>query len=239
MNRWFALLLAVCAAASVGYGKEPVVELEPFRVDEDPVAFWGISFSHPTQVMSWLPSRRPFTVIGVLQNSPAHLADVRVGEQITHLNGQNYRSLSMNEVRELFFHAKPGNQLKLTLSDPLAGTSREVTLALAWRDSSVRYAKAVEHVRVFWGIFVKHAASLRPACAIVPLRRKMPRERRCIVSWSGRFLTLIERPGAGVEIKEGNFSKPAKDPEPPGRLLPLGSTVELRADGSYEVMSRN
>lgn len=74
------------------------------------------------------------TWVGV--NSPADGAHVEVGDQITTLDGQGYRELSLKEVVALFFRSEAGDRLKLTLVNRIAKTPRDVTLQLTTQDAS-------------------------------------------------------------------------------------------------------
>lgn len=227
------VLLPLIMAGALRAASAPAVELDPFKVKGSPAAFWGFAYSHPTQRFEWLSPRLPYAVWGVLKGSPADRAGITVGDEITSIDGTSYRGLSVREAAGIFFRRTAGDTLKLGLTDPRSRATREVTMVLDGAYTAQRWDGAKDYELVFWRILVRHPADLKLQPTIVRPHPKMPRDRRCVLSWAGTHLTLVERPGAGVEILKGDFSRPRKEAPPAGRLATPGTVLELRADGSF------
>ena len=68
-----------------------------------------------------------FTIVEVYDQGPAQEAGLKVGDQITKINGESAANRSYNDVLQ-FIRGYPGTSLKLTINRPAEGKSYPITL---------------------------------------------------------------------------------------------------------------
>lgn len=221
------VLLAACGAATgaTDAPAEKPVRLPDFAVNERAFGKWGVALHFHTSLLNRIteagPPRSPYTVEFVIRDSPGHRAGLVVGDQVVGIEGRACDTLSVGEMRKLFYETGSGLPLALRVSSPFTDAVREVTLK---PDLNRTWLRRQPRRYVYWGIDVVPAPHEK-------LRTEFRRTKIATLAelhWSGPALYLAPRPDGGVEWWRRRGAR---------TTLAAGSVLELHDDGTFTVQS--
>lgn len=247
------VLIALLLSVRIVAAPEPPTTLPTMEVRENPLGAWGFWWVTRVSLVNKLtgnhaPPKTPYQICLVHHGSPAARAGVVLGDQLVAVDGVAFSRLNVSDFIEQFSHSESGRTLRLLLEHPVTHAQRTVEMTL---DSGRRWRAPDAFALLAWGVTVQgvhhlHAGITHHEPAWVAGLRPL---RAWTITWAGRSLTLIERPGEGVELREGDYTRPKAPkgkarpqpatiedlPLPPclGQLLPEGTTLTLTPEGTF------
>ncbi|MFT3868275.1 MAG: subclass B3 metallo-beta-lactamase [Nibricoccus sp.] len=239
---------------------EQTHKLDPMEVKTNPFAHWGISLQYFGSPLIHLgaPAKHMYVTM-VAAGSPAHKAGVQLGDEVLAVDGVPVTELWTRDLKKHFYNTERGEKVQLQLKNVATRKQRTVELDVKSNKTWIR-EEAFEGD--YWGVRCSGPKSLQVSVRTyfdseriagfrtveVKSRKKKkdPNEpvktkqvpirvhrRVTVIEWTKKHLVLIERENRVVEIIEAEKAPESDDVV--GRLAGEGSTLMLRADGTYEL----
>lgn len=152
------------------------VKLDPLEVTASGFGWWGVGIWGTLTGVDKSLGGPPEAVhvYVVFKGSPADLAGVQVGDEITAVNGREVTSMRWSEIDEYFHHTPNGSIVSLTLFDCIQGTSRTAKLEIG---SNMGWVQDGRFDAICWGLLVMRSSPV-PAqpvhmdCSIFPKEQR-------------------------------------------------------------------
>lgn len=216
---------------------EQPVKADPLTVNEKPLAAWGMGWSGKTSAINflgWLPLY-DLVVLEVHLGSPADIAGIQTSDEILNIAGRPVREIPVRELVDITAYAER-KEVSVDLHNRVTNENRTVLLK-----PKPKHTWQLDHGKTakwhLWGIFI-HSAEPKE----IKFGRGDAQQRSITITLAGKKIGLIQRRDGTVELFEGKLppepssKKGKKAPEIiHGRVLPRGSTLVLKPDGTYEV----
>jgi C-terminal processing protease CtpA/Prc len=112
------------------------VALRPFRVKDDPITGFPVSFNVESNPATARIAR--IIVAEVPPDSVTAQAGVKVGDEVIAINGRKTQEFAIgmgknSELGQIFLNRDPGDEVTLEVRTPGAAKSRKVTISVARR----------------------------------------------------------------------------------------------------------
>lgn len=239
---------------------EQTTKLDPMEVKTSPFANWGIGIHGRLSLWNKISGGPPkvLFVTGVALGSPANIAGVQMGDEITAVDGVVASELRWSELDQRYSNTESGEVIALELFNHATKQKRMAELKIRSNRTWGRQEGVVD--LNCWGLRVLFMAPKLVHATSFPNQRRILRwetvqtfdsakpkkkqikieqkpvyitRRAAVFTWGDQGLTLIERENHLVEVIEA--AKVAESDDLAGRLVGEGATLTLNADGSYEL----
>jgi PDZ domain len=253
---WLPCALAKDKTKDLPPPTEPPTQLEKMEVKTNPFADWGFDMNGPISPWNKLRGGPPqaMFVSSVYSQSPADIAGVQLGDEVTAINGKKMTELPFRALLKHFHNTERGDEVTLELYNRATKQRRNVVLKIKSNKSWDR--KDGSGAFNCWGLVVSVGEKIQPTmnvraaekCIVgwecKPVvdgkKKKKPAEaaggepeivlrRSAIWTWAKQSVRLVEVENHCVTVIDLGADGAG------ARMVRAGATLTLKVDGTYEI----